>query len=535
MTIRLSLAVVILLACSWSRASAETIRVPQDHKTIQAAINAAAIGDTVLVAAGTYRERLRLKDRVTLRSDGDDVEGKLGLERAEATIIDGGGLKDKSPGVAMAEGSTLDGFTVTNVGVYDEAEWAKHHATQGNQQSHEHIGQPGTAGISVIGVTCSIKHNIVHHIGYSGIAIQGAKGKRCSPLVVRNYCYRNMGGGIGSMRGSTAIIEANVCFQNFYAGIGHDDSSPLVIKNICYENIRAGIGISEGAKPIVRGNKCSHNRRAGIGIRTGADTRPVVEDNDCFENDMAGIGCEEECQPILRNNRCRKNAMAGIGCRLNARPTIVGNECSRNKAVGIGFDETKSGSADVLNNRVFDNEKVAIGIHSGWKVRLAGNELSRPNGLPPIVMVFKGAEADFSDNTFRGSGVAGIRAEGIIRVTNNTFDCPTLRAGGPPQFAVWGLPGSDIVFTGNKVSGWRHALLAVKSSITANDNRITNYGSVGIKLDQPVGTPVVVGNMFESERDRIGVTITGGHGILDNNRVEKTLRALPIEKPRTNK
>ncbi len=332
------------------------------------------------------------------------------------------------------------------------------------------------------------------------------------------------------MQGSTAIIEANICFQNFYAGIGHEGSSPLVINNVCYENIRAGIGISEGASPVVRGNKCSHNRRAGIGIRTEEDTRPLVEDNDCFENDMAGIGCEEDCQPVLRNNRCRANALAGIGCRLNARPTIVGNECSRNKAVGIGFDATDSGEADVLNNRVFDNEKVAIGIHSGWKVRLAGNELSRPAGLPPVVMVFKGAEADFSDNTFGGSGVAGIRAEGIIRVTNNTFNCPILRVGGPPQFAIWGLPGSDIVFTDNKVSGWRHALLASKSSVTASNNRITNYGSVGIKVDQPIGTPMLVGNMFESESDRVGITITGGHAILENNQVEKKLIAPPTQK-----
>ena len=31
----------------------------------------------------------------------------------------------------MAEGSTLDGFTVTNVGVYDEGSWNRHHATHG--------------------------------------------------------------------------------------------------------------------------------------------------------------------------------------------------------------------------------------------------------------------------------------------------------------------------------------------------------------------------------------------------------------------
>ena len=55
----------------------------------------------------------------------------------------------------------------------DDDEWKKHHQTQGEHQSHEHIGEPGTAGISAIGVSCTITNNIVHHIGYSGIAIQG--------------------------------------------------------------------------------------------------------------------------------------------------------------------------------------------------------------------------------------------------------------------------------------------------------------------------------------------------------------------------
>lgn len=513
--------ITILLIGSTAHAFADTIHVPSDHKSIQAAINAAKSGDVVLVEAGTYRERVRLKEGVTLRSTGDDAKGQLGLKRAEAAIIDGGSKVGDGPGVAMAERSTLDGFTVTNVGVFDEAEWNKHHATHGNEQPHEHIGEPGTAGVSAIGATCTIANNIVHHIGYTGIAIQGVEGQRCSPHVVRNVCYRNMGGGIGSMRGSTAFIEANVCFQNFYAGIGHEGSSPLVVKNVCYENIRAGIGISEGSQPIVRGNRCYKNRRAGIGIRTGAETRPIVEDNDCLENDMAGIGCEEECTPLLRNNRCHVNTLTGIGCRDNARPLIVGNHCFKNQAVGIGFEETTSGQADVLNNRVFDNEKVGIGIHSGWKVRLIGNELSRPDGIPPVVMVFKGAEADFLDNTFRGSGVAGIRTEGVVRVTGNSFESPALRAVGPPQFAVWGLPGSDITFTGNKVSGWRHALLAEKSRVTACDNRITNYGAVAIKLTQPVGSAVLVGNVFESEQDREGVNVTGGQAIVENNRVEK--------------
>ncbi len=522
MILQRTLTVACLLIGLGNGAFAAVIHVPQDHKSIQAAIDAAKLGDTVVVAAGTYRERIRLQDGVTLKSAGDNSKGKLGLKRAEVTIIDGGGKVGEGAGVAMAEGATLDGFTVTNVGMYDDAEWNKHHATHGNDQPHEHIGEPGTAGISAIGVTCSIRHNIVHHIGYTGIAIQGVEGKRCSPQVLHNVCYRNMGGGIGSMRGSTAVIEANVCFQNFYAGIGHEGSSPLVVNNDCYENIRAGIGISEGSKPVVRGNQCYRNRRAGIGIRTGAETSPIVEDNDCHHNDMAGIGCEEECTPLLRNNRCHENTLAGIGCRLNARPMIVGNHCFKNQAVGIGFDETKSGQAVVINNRVAENEKVGIGIHSGWKVRLIGNDLSRPDGMPPVVMVFKGAEADFSDNTIRGSGVAGVRTEGVVRATNNTFESPALRAGGgPPQFAVWGLPGSSIVFTGNTVRGWRHGLSADKATVTANENRITNYGQVGIKITNPTTTAVIVGNRFESETDREGVNVTGGQAIVENNRVEK--------------
>ena len=524
--------------------AATTIRVPEDHKTIQAAIDTAAAGDSVVVGPGIYAERVRLKAGVHLKSAGGDEKGKLGLKRAEATIIDGGGQKGEGAGVTMAERATIDGFSVTNVGLYDDAEWNKHHATQGEQQAHEHIGAPGTGGIAVIGVSCTIKNNIVHHIGYTGIAIQGAADKPCSPHVYRNICYRNMGGGIGSMQKSTAVIEENVCFQNFYAGIGHEDASPLVTGNTCYENIRAGIGISEGASPIVRGNKCYQNRRAGIGTRTGAKTQPLIEDNDCYENDMAGIGAEEEAAPLIRNNRCYKNKLAGIGSRTHAAPTIVGNECYENadagigqesdattvlignhchdnQQAGIGFANCEAGRSIVLNNRVINNAKVAIGIHAGWTVRLSGNELSRAGGAPPLVMIFEGAEATLTGNTIRGGGVAGIRVAGKLRADGNELSGAELRRGGPPNFAVWALPGSDVTLTGNRIDGCRQGLFASEATVSATGNQVSNFLQTALVVQKPKSPANLYGNTAFSRdpKDKV-IQIDGDAGLVFGNELK---------------
>lgn len=343
-----------------SRVQADTLRVPDHHQSIQSAIDAAAPGDMVLVTTGTYFERIRVHAGVTLRSEGDDDMGELGLKRSERTVIDGSKNEGKGSGVMMGEGAVLDGFTVTGIGHYDDAIWKRHDATQGQQQSHQQIGNPGTPGIQVTGVNCTIQNNIVHHIGSTGIAIQGVDGKRCSPQIHRNVCYRNMGGGIGSMRNSRAIIKENVCFENFHAGIGHNNASPIVIGNICYQNVRAGIGISEGSCPIVRGNKCYRNRRAGIGSRTGDGTRPVIEDNDCYENQMAGIGAEENASPIIRGNRCYRNRLAGIGARTHATPTIVGNECFENEQAGIGHEGDVV--TTVIGNHCHHNNEAGIGF-----------------------------------------------------------------------------------------------------------------------------------------------------------------------------
>ena len=65
----------------------ETIRVPEDHLTIQAAIDAASSGDVIDIAAGTYVQNLTVDVGVTLRARAFSPTDP----RRNTTILDGAG------------------------------------------------------------------------------------------------------------------------------------------------------------------------------------------------------------------------------------------------------------------------------------------------------------------------------------------------------------------------------------------------------------------------------------------------------------
>ncbi|MBI3824312.1 MAG: right-handed parallel beta-helix repeat-containing protein, partial [Planctomycetes bacterium] len=332
---------------------------------------------------------------VTLRSAGDDSFGKHGrMKRVEQTVIEHAGADAKGPAVVMAEGSVLDGFSVTRAGVFDQKEYDHHYATSGELLPDERgaVGvKDAVPAVAVPDVSATVQFCMVHDNGHAGI---GCTGKNNKSRIYKNIVHRNMGGGIGSADGAAPTIEANLCFSNLRGGIGNRNSKANILNNEAFNNVRAGIGIREGATPIVRGNKCYHNRRAGIGIRMKG-TNPIVEDNDCYANEMAGIGSRDGAAPILRNNRCYKNQMAGIGARDGARGVIENNECYENEMAGIG---ARNDAAPTIRfNKCYKNKMAGIGARDGARPLIDSNEcyenemagIGARDGAAPIIRANK--------------------------------------------------------------------------------------------------------------------------------------------------
>src|SRR5205085_11491557 len=94
---------VALSAFAPGRADAKRIFVPRQHRRIQAAIAAAASGDTIWVAPGTYYGPFTIKKRLVLFADGGP----------DKTFLDG---RDTTRVVHVegVKGGAIVGFTIQN-------------------------------------------------------------------------------------------------------------------------------------------------------------------------------------------------------------------------------------------------------------------------------------------------------------------------------------------------------------------------------------------------------------------------------------
>jgi hypothetical protein len=212
-------------------ALARTWRVPSELPTIQAGVDSAANGDTVLVAAGTYRGEgnrdivVRMRDIV--------VRGELG---SAATVLDiGASVQDPHRGFLIdTVGATgaLEGFTIQN-------------------------GYMGTAPGRPALAPAPIPPRIQHDLSAGGVKCNNSR------LVLRDLLIRNCG---SEYTGGGMSIELT--------------SSPTVERCViegCYADYGGGLSIEFASDPMLRDCSITGNRATSGGGGVNAQAFGTME------------------------------------------------------------------------------------------------------------------------------------------------------------------------------------------------------------------------------------------------------------------
>ena len=247
-----------------------TLRVPDDHETIQAAVDAARPGDLVLISPGTYEESVDVTtENLTIR----------GLDRNEV-VLDGGfelenGIRVLADGVAVenmtARSYTTNGFFWTGVTGYRGSYLTAHrngdygvYAFDSVKGQLEHIYASGSPDAGVYIGQCYPCDAVIDDVisEYNGLGYSGTNSG--GNLLIVNSTWRYNRAGIVPNSGSYEL-----CYP------GRDNT---IVGNIVHDNMQPDTPAIEVAL-LGMGN----------GILVAGSNRNVIERNLVFDHERTGI------------------------------------------------------------------------------------------------------------------------------------------------------------------------------------------------------------------------------------------------------
>jgi nitrous oxidase accessory protein NosD len=334
----LPLFALALLVFGAQAASAKVITVDDngadcrkpDFNTIQAAVNAAAPGDTIKVCAGTYTEQVMIpasKNGLALRS-----------HTPLAAVIKAPAVMINEKAIVLVRGAqnvSIDAFTITGPGGggCDSIRYGVRIDGGGSAElSHNHITE-------------------IHDTPFSGCqngnAIQvgrRSEGQTGTATITKNKIDRYQKSGIVvDNTGSSAEI-----LDNEITGVG---PTAIIAQN--------GIQISRGATANVQHNEVSQNQYAPMTVASAGilafETNGGVniEHNILSHNDES-VYSDTNSGLVVRHNKISNNTFDGIGLIATTGATV-----SHNFSDGNGFDGiyVASNSSDnfITNNQMDDN------------------------------------------------------------------------------------------------------------------------------------------------------------------------------------
>ncbi len=331
----ISLTLITCFSISCQLTFAATINVPVDQPTIQAGIDFANSGDTVLVDDGIYKG----KGNINIDFMGKSITVKS-RNGAETTIVDcenrfltrGFIFKNNE-----TETSVLDGFTIKN-------------------GMHEIGGGIYCVLASPTIKKCIISHNhatsTVEDVGGGG----GMYFKQSSAKLIDCQISHNIA---DSTRGSGILFDTMVLETEQEIIIFEP-----VIATKCIISDNTGIGVfSYRSAPILR--DCTVSKNSGRGILCDHISRGVMVDNCLIEQNNGGIECIRSSLMVINNCFIKQNNAyigGGILCSPSSEVNVVGCIIYENTADVDGggiYIDSRQGSAlikfcTIVNNYAAD-------------------------------------------------------------------------------------------------------------------------------------------------------------------------------------
>ena len=443
-------AIALVLATPLS-ALAAVINVPGDRPSVQAALNAAGPGDTVLLAPGTYHEKVSFP--------------ASGLPGSPVTLTSSGGAV-----VTTLSGASIPG---ANVVLID----SRSHVRVSGLTIRDNTGVTDGSGIRIIGSLSDveIRGNVIHEIrgnNAMGITVYATEAAPIQDLVIDgNEIY-----DCDPAPSEALTLNGNVRAFEVTGNHIHD------VDNIAIDFIGGETDIQPNSalvarEGVCRGNiveRCGSGYSGGIYVDGGRDI--VIENNTVTECDLGiEVGAENAGivarNVVVRNNLLYNNRVVGI---------VFGGY---SKSVGRADNNVFRG------NTLYKNATHPIdGVGEVW-VQYGNDNLIEDNKMDNVLFGFSLEQSQ--RNTVRNNKVVGKnvslgrRGDGIKLwyshynlIEGNTF-----------------TKGRDIVFwysthnryVGNRQSGGRYGLHLMQAQYNIAESNYFFDNSTGISMMYDTG------------------------------------------------
>jgi Right handed beta helix region/Beta-propeller repeat len=462
------------------------INVPSEVATIQAAIDWAVDGGTVLVAPGTYTERINFRGKaVTVISAGGP----------EQTIIDAGGA---GSAVSFTSGESraavLSGFTIRGGATLFRGGGIHIQSSSPTIRGNVVTGNRGCAGGGIwVGFGSPliqgnrITRNETSCAGGSGAGVLLAGG--VAPELVDNEILENTasnGGGISLFNGGNAIIRNNVITRN--AAVG--DAIPC----------SAGGGIESygSSQATIVGNLIVGNsacQGGGIFWRTSTG-RNVLVNNTIADNDAESwpgmYVTDFDAGDELHNNIITAHTGPALYCSISS-PTLNSNDIfSPQGAVYGGTCADQTG----LNGNISVDPAFLGPANRDYRVAMTSAVVDSGNAAAPAL---PSTDLTGLDRVFDGNG------DGVARVDMGALEsrnrAPVVNAGADRTIVAGANCQGQVVLT------------AVASDADGDPVSVTWSGAFGtasgpsLSLTLPLGTHVITATANDGIGGRASDTV----------------------------